>query len=66
MLTVVFGGVSLLLFAAGNIYYARRMSHAPCGAAAPRNPAAAIFVILAGITALVFGGLSRLIFLRRP
>ena len=66
ILTVVCGGVSLLLFGAGayNRYYTRRMSHAPLVAAALRHPAITVCVILAVITALVFGGVSLLIFWR--
>jgi hypothetical protein len=66
ILTVVCGGVSLLLFGAGayNRYYTRAMSHAPLVAAALRRPAVTVCVILAAITGLVFGGVSLLIFWR--
>ncbi|HEY9402715.1 MAG TPA: hypothetical protein VIQ24_08465 [Pyrinomonadaceae bacterium] len=66
ILSVVCGGVSLPLFAAGayNRYYMRRMAHAPFVAAALRHPVITVCVIIAVITALVFGGVSLLIFWR--
>ena len=66
ILSGVCGGVSLPLFAAGayNRYYVRRMTHAPFVAAALRHPAVTVCVILMAITALVFGFISLLIYLR--
>lgn len=66
ILTFVGGSMALLCFSAGayNIYYTRRMSHAPFMAAALRHRAVTVLVIMAGITALVIGGISLLIFLR--
>ena len=66
ILSVVCGGVSLPLFAAGayNRYYTRTMSHHPFVAAALRHPAITVCVILAVITALVFGGVSLLVYWR--
>ena len=66
ILSVVCGGVSLPLFAASayNRYYMRRMSHHPFVAAALRRPAVTVCVILAAITALVFGFISLLIYLQ--
>jgi hypothetical protein len=66
IITVVCGGVSLLLFVAGayNRYYLRRMAHHPFVAAALRRPAITVCVIIAVITALVFSGVSLLIYWR--
>jgi hypothetical protein len=66
ILSVVCGGVSLPLFAAGayNRYYTRTMSHHPFVAAALRHPAVTVSVILVAIMALVFGFISLLIYLQ--
>jgi hypothetical protein len=66
ILSVVCGGVSLLLFAASayNRYYMRRMAHAPFVAAALRHPAITVCVVFAVITALVCAGVALLILWR--
>ena len=66
IITVVFGGVSLLLFAARayNRYYMRTMSHARFVAAALRNPMITVCLITLGLAALVAGFALLLIYFK--
>lgn len=60
------GGAALLLFAAGayNVYYTRRMRHHSFVEIALGSPAITVFVIMALICAVVFGGIGLLIYFK--
>lgn len=66
ILIFVLGGIAPLLLAAGayNIYYTRRMRHHPFMETALRHSTITVIVIMAVISAVVFGGIGLLIYFK--